>query len=73
MTEMIKRVASALADAADEANNWEAFIEDARAAIAAMRVLTPKVWNAAMAETAGTDVYDRFRRMWQAAIDEALQ
>ena len=73
MSEMVERVARELAMMADH-NNWEEFIPDAKAVIAAMRIPTFDMLAAAarVPDVQGSpSVSDCLR--YQAMIDEALK
>jgi hypothetical protein len=70
MTDMVERVAQAIADKHFDtrtgAVGWTAYIDDARAAIEAMREPTPKVIKAGIRVGAGA-------WMWRTMIDAALE
>lgn len=74
MSEMIERVARALAKLADN-DNWNEFVPDARAAIEAMREPTDAMMAAVDCAGEKADWLSgrAWTAAWQAMIDEALK
>ena len=75
MSEMVERVAKAIEAAYWNKHNhaqsgWE---DEARAAIAAMRIPTKEMVDAAWQHTGDPDWEDNVKIVWKSAIDEALK
>lgn len=74
MSEMIERVARAICETTSgtgDDHQWEMFVDEARAAIEAMREPTPQMVDSGMACEAGTFEED-IQRIFKTMIDTAL-
>ena len=73
-TSMIERVAMAICLAQTQTEDmWQAFLPEARAAIEAMKELTPSMLQAGIWADSEDGASDNPQEIWKSMIDKALE